>query len=133
MNEIRTTRQAPAGAPTRRRLPWAALLMGSLGLLTALSAGAACKHPAPAALAFDKGSVRDSCPSGYSTSGRLCSPSGSSAGFVLIKPPSTGSCPSGYSSSGAFCIGHTGTCHAFAGHGSCPSGYSSSGPWCVSS
>jgi hypothetical protein len=54
------------------------------------------------------------------------------AGFVLIKPSSTSSCPSGYSSSGAFCVGHTGACHAFAGHGSCPSGYSSSTPWCVS-
>ena len=127
MNE--TILQARVGAPTRRGLQLAAMI---LGMLVSVSAAATCKNPAPAALPFDKGSVRDSCPSGYSTSGRLCNPSGSMAGFVLIKPSSTSSCPSGYSSSGAFCVGHTGACHAFAGHGSCSSGYSSSTPWCVS-
>ena len=104
----------------------------AIALCLVADAEAACRRPAPAAVPFDKGSIRDSCPFGYSTSGSLCTPSGSSARAVLIKPSSTSSCPSKYSSSGAFCIADFDACHAFASSSSCPSGYGRSSPWCHS-
>ena len=108
-------------------------LLALAWLVTGVVAEAACRRPVPTAVPFDKGSARDSCPSNYSMSGSLCSPSGSSAKYVLMKPSSTSSCPNNYSSSGSFCIAESGSCHAFASSsGSCPSGYSSSRPWCMS-
>jgi len=96
-------------------------------------AAAGCRFPTPAAVPFDKGSARDSCPSGYYSSGSICSPSGSSAKFVLIKPSSGSGCPSNYYSSGSFCVADSQACHAFLNpSGSCPSGYYRSHPWCVS-
>jgi hypothetical protein len=94
---------------------------------------AACRRPAPTPVAFDKGSVRESCPFGYSTTGSLCTPSGSSARYVLIKPSANVGCPNHYSSSGSFCIADSDACHAFvSSSGNCPSGYSGSRPWCQS-
>lgn len=104
----------------------------AIAMCLAADAAAACRRPAPAALPFDKGQIRDACPFSYSTSGTLCTPSGSSARAVLIKPSSTSSCPSRYSSSGAFCVADAGACHAFASSSSCPSGYGRSSPWCQS-
>jgi hypothetical protein len=70
-----------------------------------------------------------SCPSGYSTSGSYCKPSGN-ARFAIQK---VGSCPSGYSSSGNYCLATSSSSkHAMPKIGSCPSGYSTSGAYCLS-
>ena len=126
---------APNGPSRAARLAARALAAGLLAwtLGHAASAGANCRRPAPQPVPFDKGTLRDACPFGYTTSGSVCAPSGLSARFVLVKPTPTAGCPSGYTSSGAFCVADGRACHAFAvSGGSCPSGYSSSRPWCVS-
>ena len=69
-----------------------------------------------------------SCPSGYSTSGNYCNPSGN-ANYAVIK---VGSCPSGYSTSGNYCLAGSGARLAVPKRGSCPSGYSTSGDYCLS-
>jgi len=118
--------------PVSRALAASTLALALLG--TSLIAEASCKRPVPAPVPFDKGSIRESCPFGYSTTGSLCTPSGSSAKFVLIKPSSSSSCPSNYSSSGSFCIAESNACYAFVStSGSCPIGYTNSRPWCVAS
>ena len=130
------TAESSLRAPKSALSSWLKAPMTAVLLAAALTASnmanAACSRPVPAPVPFDKGSVRDSCPFNYSTSGSLCTPSGSSAKYVLIKPMSSSSCPSNYSSSGSFCIAESNACHAFASSsGSCPSGYSSSRPWCM--
>ena len=123
--------QTPSSSLSGRRTLLILFIVTALSAVTA--ANAACRQPAPRPVPFDKGMVRDGCPSGYSSSGGVCTPSSSSAGFVLIKPSTGTSCPSNYSSSGAFCVAGTNACHAFVSSGgSCPSGYVSARPWCVS-
>ena len=75
-----------------------ALTVASFMLLLSTPAFA-CRTPAPPAHALSK---VGSCPSGYSTSGKYCKPSRSSARFAIQK---VGSCASGYSTSGAYCLG----------------------------
>lgn len=131
MNSLRKTLCPTRGAMIRIAQ---AALIAAAALTMAGAASAACRRPPPGPVPFDKGSVRDSCPFNYSTTGSLCTPSGSSAKYVLVKPSPSSSCPSNYSSSGSFCIAESGACHAFLStSGSCPSGYSSQRPWCVSS
>lgn len=103
-----------------------------LGLLLGLShAYAACQNPAPRAQPFNAPNGQ-SCPSNYSQSGSMCSPSFSSAGFSFVIP-SGYSCPSNYSQQGQICIANAGACYAFyAGGSSCPSGYGQQGPICIS-
>jgi hypothetical protein len=88
----------------------------------------ACKVPAPAAHPLPK---TGSCPSGYSTSGKYCKPSSSSARFAMQK---VRSCASGYHTSGGYCLASSArSCHAMVKSGSCPSGYHTSGGYCLSS
>jgi hypothetical protein len=109
-------------------------LMAFALLSSSLSAEASCKRPAPAALPFDKGSIRGSCPFSYSATGSLCTPSGSSARFVLIKPSSGSNCPSNCSSSGSLFVTESNYCCAFvSASASHPIGYAKSRPWCLAS
>jgi hypothetical protein len=88
----------------------------------------ACKVPAPAAYPLPK---TGSCPSGYSTSGKYCKPSSSSARYAIQK---VRSCASGYHTSGGYCLASSArSCHAMIKSGSCPSGYHTSGGYCLSS
>lgn len=74
---------------------------------------------------------KGSCPFGYGSDSRYCTPS-NGAKFALLKGPS-GSCPSNYSSQGAYCVAESFARFAFVkSAGSCPSGYSSQGDYCVS-
>ena len=74
---------------------------------------------------------KGSCPFGYSSDSKYCTPS-NGAKFAILKGPS-GSCPSSYSSQGAYCVAESFARFAFVkSGGSCPSGYGSQGDYCVS-
>ena len=74
---------------------------------------------------------KGSCPFGYSSDSRYCTPS-NGAKFAILKGTS-GSCPSNYSSQGAYCVAESFARFAFVkSGGSCPSGYGSQGDYCVS-
>jgi hypothetical protein len=107
-----------------RSIRSASLAAGCLFTVLALLCGGA--RAEPAAVPVPK---VGSCPSGYSTSGNYCKPSGG-ARFAL---PKVGSCPSGYSTSGDYCLAGSNARHAIPKSGSCPSGYSTSGDYCLSS
>jgi hypothetical protein len=101
------------------------------GLLTVNTAFGACRNPAPRAQPFTVPSGQ-SCPSSYSQSGTMCSPSSGSARYSFLVP-SGQSCPSNYSQQGPICIANSGACYAFfAGGAGCPSGYAQHGPICIS-
>jgi hypothetical protein len=72
-----------------------------------------------------------SCPFGYTSDSKYCTPS-NGAKFAILKGPS-GSCPSNYSSQGAYCVAESYARFAFVkSSSSCPSGYGSQGDYCVS-
>lgn len=72
-----------------------------------------------------------SCPFGYASDSRYCTPS-SGARFAILKANRNGSCPFGYGSQGAYCVAdNASTKTAIPRNGSCPSGYSSDGDFCV--
>ena len=74
---------------------------------------------------------KGSCPFGYMSDSKYCTPS-NGAKFAILKGPS-GSCPSNYSSQGAYCVAESYARFAFVkSSGSCPSGYGSQGDYCVS-
>lgn len=74
---------------------------------------------------------KGSCPFGYTSDSKYCTPS-NGAKFAILKGPS-GSCPSNYSSQGAYCVAESYARFAFVkSSGSCPSGYGSQGDYCVS-
>ena len=105
------------------------LLFTSL-LVTSFAYGA-CQNPAPRAQPFNAPAGM-SCPSNYSQTGTMCSPSSSSAGYSFLIPSGTG-CPSNYSQQGSICIASSGACYAFySGGSSCPSNYSQQGSICIS-
>ena len=100
-------------------------------LLHPAPAEAGCSVPPAPASAVSKSDSRQSCPSGYRSSGGACLP-GKGARPALEKPPGE-SCPTGYTGSGDFCLAGMSACHAIRKTGSCPSGYRSSGrSWCLS-
>ena len=102
-----------------------------INLFITASAFAACNNPAPRAQPFTIPSGQ-SCPSSYSQTGTMCSPSSSSANYSFLVP-SGQSCPSNYSQQGPICIANTSACYAFyAGGASCPSGYAQQGAVCIS-
>lgn len=102
----------------------AAIVIG----LSALSAISIAAPPEPQPLP-----QVGSCPSGYSSDSRYCTP-GWSAQYALLKRNRNGSCPSGYTNSGAYCVASSSnTKTAIHRNGSCPSGYSSDGDFCVKS
>lgn len=73
-----------------------------------------------------------SCPSGYSSDSRYCTP-GWSARYALLKANRNSSCPSGYTNDGAYCVANSpNTKTAIHRNGSCPNGYSSDGDFCMS-
>lgn len=72
-----------------------------------------------------------SCPFGYGSDSRYCTPS-SGARFAILKPNRNGSCPSGYGSQGAYCVAdNANTKTAIPRIGSCPSSYANEGDYCV--
>ena len=74
---------------------------------------------------------KGSCPFGYMSDSKYCTPS-NGAKFAILKGPS-GSCPSNYSSQGAYCVAESYARFAFVkSSSSCPSGYGSQGDYCVS-
>lgn len=75
---------------------------------------------------------KGSCPSGYTSDSRFCTP-GWSSKFAILKAQS-GSCPSGYSSEGAYCVAQGFARFAMpkTGGSGCPSGYTNDGDFCVS-
>lgn len=71
---------------------------------------------------------KDSCPSGYYSSGNYCNP-GPSARYAVLK---NGACPSGYYSSGNYCVASDNKSKtAVPKVGSCPTGCFSSGNYCL--
>lgn len=75
-----------------------------------------------------------SCPSGYSSDSRYCTPSGN-ATYAFLKAVISNSCPIGYASSGAYCVAFSNNAdYVFVKTGSsCPSGFMSSGNYCIKS
>lgn len=76
---------------------------------------------------------KGSCPFGYSSDSRYCTP-GSGAKFAILKDRISSSCPSNYSNEGAYCVAQSFARYAIIKTGnSCPNGYSNEGDFCVSS
>lgn len=100
----------------------------ALGALCAAAAVAwAGSLPAPTPLP-----QKGSCPFGYASDSRYCTP-GAGARFAVMKGPS-GSCPSGYGSEVAYCVAGPHARLAIPRQGgSCPFGYANEGDFCVSS
>ena len=74
---------------------------------------------------------KGSCPFGYMSDSKYCTPS-NGAKFAILKG-SSGSCPSNYSSQGAYCVAESYARFALVKRSSsCPSGYGSQGDYCVS-
>lgn len=93
-----------------------------LSLLAIASSTAAAKDSVPTPVIKN-----GSCPAGYYTSGKYCTPTDRARTVIEKK----GSCPPGYFTRGNYCAGRENSKLTVPKAGACPPGYSTRGNYCV--